>query len=72
MNLCPRVLQTHENLFKFRIGFRNNGRKRKNIEINSEALISNKFHCVLYQWIRLDKLYKQMESFFYHFSNLHF
>ena len=43
--------------------------KSKNIETNSEAWVLIKVQCVIYQWIRLDKLYKLMERFF---SNLEF
>ena len=40
------------------------GRKPENIQwIASEAWILIKLQCVIYQWIRLDKLYKQMKSF---------
>ena len=37
---------------------------RKNIQANIEAWLLIKVQCVIYQWIRLDKLYKLMESFF--------
>ena len=40
----------------------------KNIQINSEAFILIKLQFVLNQWIRLDKLYKLMESFFSDFK----
>ena len=42
--------------------------KLKNIEMNSEAWVLIKVQCVIYQWIRLDKLYKLMESFFKNFE----
>ena len=41
--------------------------KSKNIETNSEAWVLIKVQCVIYQWIRLDKLYKLMERFFLKF-----
>ena len=44
--------------------------KSKNIETNSEAWVLIKVQCVIYQWIRLDKLYKLMERFFFQISNL--
>ena len=34
------------------------------IEMKSEAWILIKVQCFIYQWIRLDKLYKLMEGFF--------
>ena len=43
-------------------------KKSKNIETNSEAWVLIKVQCVIYQWIRLDKLYKLMESFFKNFE----
>ena len=58
-------LQTTEKVFfKFQIHFRNFGRKPENIEKNSAAWILIKLQCVIYQWFRLNKLYKLMESFF--------
>ena len=39
----------------------------KNIQTNSKAWISVKVQCVVYQLIRLDKLYKLMESLFSQF-----
>ena len=50
--------------FKFQIGFWMNGQKSKNIQTNSDAWILIKVQCVVYQWIRLDKLYKLIDSFF--------
>ena len=52
-----RALQTNGKLFSNGI----NGRKSKNIQTNSKASILIKVQtvqCVIYQWIRLDKLYK--------------
>ena len=46
--------------FKFRIF----GRKPKIFQKNSEAWIFIKVQCVIYKWIRLNKPYKLMESFF--------
>ena len=40
-----------------------NGLKPKIIQTNSEVKILLKFNCAIYQWIRVDKLYKLMESF---------
>ena len=42
--------------------------KSKNIETNSKAWVLIKVQCVIYQWIRLDKLYKLVESFFKNFE----
>ena len=53
--------------FKFQINFQIIGRKPKNIQMNSEAWILIRVQCVIYQWIRLDKLYKLMETFFFKF-----
>ena len=39
-------------------------RKTKNILTNIEAWILNKLQCVVYQWIRLNELYKLLERFF--------
>ena len=50
--------------FKFKIISSNFDWKPKNIQKNSEAWILIKVQCVTYQWIRLNELYKQMESFF--------
>ena len=50
--------------FNFQIRFRINGQKHKNIETNSQAWILIKVQCVIYQRIRLDKLYKLMGNFF--------
>ena len=47
-------------------------KKSKNIETNSEAWVLIKVQCVIYQWIRLDKLYKLMESFFKNFEFVFF
>ena len=52
-------------VFYFQISFRNFGRKLKNIETNREACILIKLQCVIYQWIRLNNLYKLLESFFH-------
>ena len=38
--------------------------KTENIQKNSEAWILIKVQCVIHQWIRFDKLYKPLESFF--------
>ena len=70
MNLSQQALQTDESFFQIR--FWNFGRKPKNIWMNSEALILIKVHCVIYQWIRLNKLYKLMERFFFQISESFF
>ena len=36
---------------------------QKNIKINGESWILIKVQCVIYQWIRFNKLYKIMEIF---------
>ena len=66
MNLSQRALQTNGKLFffKFRISFRINGWKPKKFQTNKEASLLIKLQCVIYQWIRLNELYKLMESFF--------
>ena len=46
------------------------GRKPKKFRKNSEAWILIQLQCVIYQWIRLDKFYKHMESFFFNFEFL--
>ena len=43
-------------------------KNEKNSQTNSEAWILIKVQYVIYQWIRLDKLYKLMEAFFEVFS----
>ena len=59
-----------ESFFKFQLVFELMAENRKNIETNSEAWILIKVQYFIYQWIRLDKLYKLMESFFKNsFSN---
>ena len=55
--------------FKFRICFRIIDRKPKNIQMNRKAWILIRVQCVVYQWIRLDKLYRLMECFFLIFWN---
>ena len=55
--------------FKFQIRFWIFGQKTKNFQTNSKAWVLIKLQCVIYQWIRFDKLYKLMESFL-HISNL--
>ena len=45
-----------------------NGQKTENIQTNNMVWILIKVQCVIYQWIRLNKLYKLMESFFSHFG----
>ena len=71
MDLSQRILQTNVKLFSnFELIFNfwqkteNFDRKLKNIQTNSEAWILIKVQCVIYQWIRLEKPYKVMESFF--------
>ena len=39
------------------------GPKTGKHSMNKKPWILIKLQCVVYQWIRLDKLYKQMESF---------
>ena len=53
-----------ESFFKFKICFRINGQKPKNIQTDSDAWIFIKEQCVIYQWIHFDKLYKLIVSFF--------
>ena len=65
LDLSRQALQTNGKFFfRFRIIFRINGRKPKNIQMNSEVWILIKLQCVIYQWIWLDKLYKLLKSFF--------
>ena len=65
MDLSQRALQTNGIFFyKFQIRYQIIVWTLKNIQTNSEALILIKVQCVVYQWIRLDKLYKLMEDFF--------
>ena len=69
MDSYRRSLQTNGKLsFKFQIRFWINGRKPKNIQTNSVVWILIKVQCVIYQWVRLDKLYKLMENFFLNFG----
>ena len=71
MDQSQRALLTNRKLFicKFLIRFRFFGRKPNNIQRNSEALILIKVQCVIiYQWIRLDKLYKLIERYFSNFG----
>ena len=71
MDSSQRALQANTKLFfKFQISFRNFGWKPKNIQNNNEAWMLIKLQCVIYQWIRLNELYKQMESFFSNFEFL--
>ena len=65
------ILTSSTNKWKsfFKFVFELMAEKSKNIETNSEAWVLIKVQCVIYQWIRLDKLYKLMERFF---SNLEF
>ena len=59
MDLSRRALQTNGKLvFKFRIRFSNYWPKtEKYFRMNIEAWILMKVQCVIYRWIRLDKLY---------------
>ena len=50
-------------IFKFWISVWIFYRKQKCFQTNSEAWILIKVQCVIYQWIRIDKLYKLIESF---------
>ena len=52
-----------ETFFKFRIRFRFFGRKSNYFQKNWEAWILIKLQCVIYQWIRLNELYKLMNFF---------
>ena len=72
MDSSQQALQTTvmEIFFKFIFGII--GEQPKNIQTNSEAWILVKVQYVIYQWIRLDKLYKLMESFFFQISKLFF
>ena len=65
MNSSQQALQTNGKFFlKFRIRFRIFGRNPKFFQKNSEAWILIKLQYVIYQWIRLNELYKQMKSLF--------
>ena len=61
MDSSQRALQTNGKLISN--SFSNYRRKPENIQTNSEARILLKFHCVIYQSIRLDKLHKLMQGF---------
>ena len=50
-------------VFKLRVRFWIFGRKMKSFLKNSEAWILIKLHCVIYQWIRFNEIYKLMKSF---------
>ena len=63
-----RLNELMESFFKYQIRF-GIGRKPINIQTNSEACILIKVQCVINQWIRFDKLYKLMVSFFFQISN---
>ena len=63
--LSWQALQTNGKLFtnfKIILFWINNGRKPKNIQTNRDAWILINVQCVVYNWIRPDKLYKLMES----------
>ena len=64
MDSSREALQTNGKLF-FLISnsFSNISQKPKNIQTNREAWILVKVQCVIYQWIRLDMLYKLIEAF---------
>ena len=49
--------------FKFRIHFQLSGRKPKIFQMKAEAWILIKLQCIIYQWIRLNELYKLMKRF---------
>ena len=56
----------------FRISFRIFGRKQIFFKGIAGQEYWSKLQCIIYQWIRLEKVYKQMESFFkfqIHFQN---
>ena len=55
---------------KFWAKTNNLGRKLKNIQKNSEAWILIKLKCVIYQWIRLDKLFKLANWTFFFFNSV--
>ena len=60
-----RALQTNGHLFSnFEFVFDLLAEKRKNIRTNREAWILIRVQCFIYQWIRLDMLYKAMKAFF--------
>ena len=61
MDSSRRALQTNRKLFQIRL--RIEGRKSKNIVMNSKAWILIKVQCFIYQGIHLDKLYKLTECF---------
>ena len=57
------VSRSSTNWWKAFLKFRIFDRKPKIFQTNSETWILIKLECVIYQWIRLDKLYKLMEIF---------
>ena len=64
MDSSRRALWTNEKLFlNFKLVCEILGENTKNIHMNSDSWILIKLRCVTYQWTRLDKLYKLMESF---------
>ena len=65
MDLSRQALQTNGKLYFFRIRFELlAGNREIFTQIACREYILIKVQCVIYQWIRLNKLYKLMESFF--------
>ena len=57
-------------LFKFRIRFRNIGRKLKNIQTNSKVSISIKFQCVIGSYcISMDSSLQALQTYESFFTN---
>ena len=64
MDSSQQALQTNGKLFSnFELVFEFFSRKPKFFQKNREAWIMIKLQCVVFQWIRLNELYKLMESF---------
>ena len=64
MDSSRQALQTNEKFFSnFQFCFEILTENRK-IYIQVEAWILTKLQCLIYQWIRLDKFYELMESYF--------
>ena len=67
-NQCKAFLQI--NFWNLRRKQKILAKKTRNIQKNSETWILIKLQCVIYQWIRLNKLYKHKVSFFSNFEFL--
>ena len=60
MDSSQQALKINRKIFIFWIRFQIFGRKPKVFQKNGEARILIKLQWVIYQWIRLNKLYKQL------------